>query len=49
VSEGTIYLTIAPWLVFVPGAVLGLAILSVNLLGDGLRDVIDPRALRVLR
>ena len=49
VSEGTIYLTIAPWLVFVPGAVLGIAILSVNLLGDGLRDLIDPRALRVLR
>ena len=49
VSEGTIYLTIAPWLVFVPGAVLGFAILAVNLLGDGLRDMIDPRSLRVLR
>jgi peptide/nickel transport system permease protein len=49
VYEGTIYLTIAPWLVFVPGAVLGMAILAVNLLGDGLRDVIDPRAPRVLR
>lgn len=39
---GAAYLTIAPWLVFPPGIVLSLAILSVNLVGDGLRDAIDP-------
>lgn len=39
---GAAYLAIAPWLVFTPGIVLALAILSVNLLGDGLRDAIDP-------
>jgi peptide/nickel transport system permease protein len=39
---GAAYLTIAPWLVFPPGLILALAILSVNLLGDGLRDAIDP-------
>jgi len=39
---GAAYLAIAPWLVFAPGIVLALAILSVNLLGDGLRDAIDP-------
>ncbi len=39
---GTTYITIAPWLVFPPGLVLALAILSVNLLGDGLRDAIEP-------
>jgi peptide/nickel transport system permease protein len=39
---GAAYLTIAPWLVFPPGIILSLAILSVNLLGDGLRDAIDP-------
>jgi peptide/nickel transport system permease protein len=39
---GAAYLTIAPWLVFPPGLILALAILSVNLVGDGLRDAIDP-------
>jgi peptide/nickel transport system permease protein len=39
---GAAYLTIAPWLVFPPGIILALAILSVNLLGDGLRDALDP-------
>jgi peptide/nickel transport system permease protein len=40
--EGRVYLSIAPWLVFVPGCVLALTILSVNLVGDGLRQAIDP-------
>jgi peptide/nickel transport system permease protein len=40
--EGRVYLSVAPWLVFFPGAVLALTILSVNLVGDGLREVIDP-------
>ena len=39
---GAVYLQIAPWLVFAPGLLLTLAILSVNLLGDGLRDRLDP-------
>ena len=39
---GAAYLSIAPWLVFAPGIILALAILAVNLLGDGLRDAIDP-------
>jgi peptide/nickel transport system permease protein len=49
VSQGNLYLVFAPWLVFAPGAVLALAILSVNLLGDGLRDMVDPRVQRLLR
>lgn len=40
--QGAVYLTIAPWLVFAPGAILTLAIMSINLLGDGLRDALDP-------
>lgn len=48
VQEGNLYLTIAPWVTLIPGAVLALAILSVNLLGDGLRDRLDPRAARSL-
>jgi peptide/nickel transport system permease protein len=46
--EGSIYLTIAPWLALVPGLLLALAILSVNLLGDGLRDALEPREIRSL-
>ena len=39
---GATYLSIAPWLVFPAGIALALAILSVNLVGDGLRDALDP-------
>jgi peptide/nickel transport system permease protein len=41
VYEGRPYMTLAPWLVFVPGTVLLLTILSINLVGDGLRRVVD--------
>lgn len=33
----------APWTMFFPGAALALAIFGLNLLGDGLRDLLDPR------
>ena len=38
------YLTSAPWLAIVPGAMIALAVTSFNFLGDGLRDALDPRA-----
>ena len=47
--SGAVYLTIAPWMVFASGAVLSLAIMSVNLLGDGLRDRLDPLQGRSLK
>jgi peptide/nickel transport system permease protein len=40
--DGRVYLDVAPWLVFAPGAVLAATILSINLVGDGLRQLIDP-------
>lgn len=40
--DGRVYLAVAPWLVFAPGVVLSATILSVNLIGDGLRRSIDP-------
>jgi peptide/nickel transport system permease protein len=46
---GAVYLTIAPWMVFSAGAVLSLAIMSVNLVGDGLRDMLDPLRGKSLR
>jgi len=36
-------LATAPWVAVFPGAALLLAVLGVNLLGDGLRDLLDPR------
>jgi len=48
VHDGIDYLTFAPWLIFAPGAVLALAILSITLVGDGLRDRLDPQKPRPL-
>jgi peptide/nickel transport system permease protein len=46
--QGSVYLTIAPWLVLSAGIVLSLAILSVNLVGDAIRDVLEPLRGRAL-
>ena len=42
-AEGRVYITDAWWLVTMPGLAIMLTILSINLLGDGLRDALDPR------
>ena len=42
-SEGSRFMTRAPWLVIVPGIVIVLTVLAINVLGDLLRDNIDPR------
>jgi peptide/nickel transport system permease protein len=34
---------LAPWMIFFPGLFLSLTVLGANLLGDGLRDTLDPR------
>jgi peptide/nickel transport system permease protein len=36
----------APWLMIYPGIAIMLGVLGFNLLGDGLRDVLDPRMRR---
>lgn len=41
--EGIEFLTIAPWISVFPALAILVTVLSFNLLGDGLRDVIDPR------
>jgi peptide/nickel transport system permease protein len=38
------YLETAPWLWFFPGVLILLTVLSINFLGDGLRDALDPRS-----
>ena len=42
-AEGQTFLTSAPWVAAFPGLMLMLVVLGVNLLGDGLRDLMDPR------
>lgn len=42
-ADGQTFLVTAPWVAFFPGFALLLAVLGVNLLGDGLRDLLDPR------
>jgi len=43
VSEGRTYITIAPWVIVFPGLAVVLLVLALNLLGDSLRDALDPR------
>lgn len=42
-SEAKDYITDAPYMVIVPGMCIVLTALSINLIGDGLRDALDPR------
>lgn len=42
VNENQTYFESAPWLVFFPGLAIGLLALSFNLVGDALRDILDP-------
>jgi len=44
IAQSRSFLSRAPWTVFAPGFALALVVLAVNLLGDGLRDYLDPRA-----
>jgi peptide/nickel transport system permease protein len=37
----------APWLAIFPGIAISLAVFGINLLGDALRDVLDPRLKRL--
>ena len=45
-AEGRTYFQIAPWMIFFPGVFLAITVLAVNILGDGLRDSLDPRIAR---
>jgi ABC-type dipeptide/oligopeptide/nickel transport system permease subunit len=42
-AEGRDYLSNAWWLATAPGMTISLVVLGANLLGDGLRDLLDPR------
>ena len=46
IAQGKTFFQIAPWTILIPGAFLAVTVLAVNLLGDGLRDRLDPRLAR---
>jgi peptide/nickel transport system permease protein len=45
-AEGRTFFQIAPWLILSPGLLLGATVLAINLVGDGLRGMLDPRIAR---
>lgn len=46
VADGRDYIRTAPWITAAPGAVIAIVVLGFNLLGDGLRDILDPKMQR---
>ena len=42
-NEAQTFMEISPWLAIFPGMAIAVAVLGFNLLGDGLRDLLDPR------
>jgi len=47
-AQNSGFYTAAPWFLLAPGTALLLTVLAFNLVGDGLRDALDPRAARTL-
>jgi peptide/nickel transport system permease protein len=45
-NEAQTFMEISPWLAIFPGMAIAVAVLGFNLLGDGLRDLLDPRFAR---
>lgn len=48
-SEGRTFFQLTPWIIFYPGICLAVTVLAVNIVGDGLRDTLDPRIARNMR
>ena len=46
IASSRLYLVRAPWTIFAPGIALAVSVLAINLIGDGLRDKLDPRLAR---
>jgi oligopeptide transport system permease protein len=43
VADGAAHMETAPWMLLIPGGFLSATLLALNLVGDGLRDALDPR------
>ncbi len=48
ISDGRTYVQLAIWIILFPGAFLGTMVMAINMLGDGVRDMLDPRLKRRL-
>ena len=46
IAQSRLYLSRAPWTIFAPGLALAIVVLAINMVGDGLRDHLDPRLAR---
>ena len=44
IAEGKEFMLFSPWIITIPGVVLSLLVLSINLMGDGIRDVTAPES-----
>ena len=49
ISDGRDFIQEAPWISLTPGVVIALVVLGLNLMGDGLRDALDPRLRTAIR
>jgi peptide/nickel transport system permease protein len=47
-ADGRQYIGIAEWLTIPPGIAISLTVLSINILGDWLRDFLDPKLKNIL-
>jgi peptide/nickel transport system permease protein len=45
-AEGRGFISKAMWVIFFPGLVLAIAVTAINLAGDGIRDILDPKLAR---
>lgn len=43
ISEGRNFMSVAPWIILFPGGIMLMTVLGLNILGDGLSDVLDPK------
>ena len=46
-NEAQTFMSLSPWMAIFPGVAIAWAVLGFNLLGDGLRDTLDPRMVRI--
>ena len=46
-NEAQTFMALSPWMAIFPGVAIAWAVLGLNLLGDGLRDTLDPRMVRI--
>jgi peptide/nickel transport system permease protein len=49
IADGRDFIQEAPWISLTPGVVIALVVLGLNLMGDGLRDALDPRLRTAIR